>query len=141
GGGGGVGGSAGGGEEEGEGEGARDGAHRHKRQPPVQRQEDYDRDRQAHEGEGGGDEGHLQKAGRRLNVAGQPGKDTARFHIPEAGQRKVQEAIVQSPAQGEHYSGVEQLLAVVLDDADQLGADDRGQEHGPGQVEAAQAVG
>jgi hypothetical protein len=56
-------------------------------------------------------------------------------------QRQVQQAGEERPAQREHDADVQQALAVVFEDADELGEDDDAEERGAGEVEAGEALG
>ena len=97
---------------------AGDDRERRQRQPPVQDHQDGDGDRSAGGARCRRDHRHLQQAGRRFDVSGQPRQDAAGLHLPELRQRQVQQPIEQRPAQREHHAGVQQPLAVVLEDAD-----------------------
>ena len=83
---------------------------------------------------------HLQQPGRRLDVAGEPREDAAGLHVPQLRQRQVEQPVEERPPQRQHHPHVQQALAVVLEDADQVGEDDDADKRGAGQVEAATAA-
>ena len=76
-------------------------------------------DEQADDRDGGRHDGHLQQPGRRVHVAGQAGQDAAGLHVPQLGQRQVQQPVEERPAERQHHPHVQQALAVVLETLDQ----------------------
>ena len=50
------------------------------------------------------DDRHLHEARRRVDVAGQPRQDAAGLHVPELGQRQVQQPVEQRLPQRQHHA-------------------------------------
>ena len=107
--------------------------------PPVQEQEHAYGDEQAEDRNGGRHDRHLQEAGGGVYVAGQTGQDAARLHLPQRRQRQVQEPLEERAPQRQHDPRVQHPLAVVLQDAEELGDDDHAEEHRPRQVQTGQS--
>ena len=114
---------------------AGDDGQRRQRQPPVQQQQDGHGDDQPDERDRRRDDRHLQQSGRRLDVAGEPRQDAARLHVPELRQRQVEQPVEERAPERQHDPDVQQALAVVLEDADEVGEDDDADERGAGEVE------
>ena len=81
---------------------------------------------------------HLQEPGRGLDVAGEARQDAAGLHVPQLRQRQVEQPVEERAPQRQHHLHVQQALAVVLEDADQVGEDDDADERRPGEVEEGQ---
>jgi len=81
----------------------------------VLKARDTNGDGQADERQGRGHERHLEEPGGGVHVPGQAGQDAAGLHLPQSGQRQVEQPVVQGPAEGEHDPRVQELLPVVLD--------------------------
>ena len=79
---------------------------------------------------------HLQEAGRRLDVAGESRQDAARLHVPQLGQRQVEQPVEERPPERQHHPHVQQTLAVILEDPGQIREDDHADKRGAGQMEA-----
>ena len=84
---------------------------------PVEGEQDPDSDNEPNGGDGGRDDGHLEQAGRGLDVAGQAGQDAACLHVPESRQRQVQQPLVERAPQRENHPHVQDPLAIVLEPA------------------------
>ena len=93
---------------------ARNDRKRRQREPPVQRHQHDDGDDQPHERDRRRHHGHLQQPRRRVHVAGDARQDAAGLHVPQIGQRKVQQPLEQRAAQREHDARVQEPLPVVL---------------------------
>ncbi len=72
---------------------ARNDRQRRQRQPPVQRQQQPHGDDQADDRDGGRHDGHLQQAGRGVHVPREAGQNAAGLHVPELGQRQMQQPL------------------------------------------------
>jgi hypothetical protein len=120
---------------------ARDHQHGHDRQAPVQRQQHADRDEEPDERDRRRDDRTLEEAGRRIHVARQTGEDAAGLHLPQLGQREMEQAVEERAPQRQHHLRVQQTLAVIACHADQRRHEDDREEGEAGQVQAIQSRG